>query len=298
MKRFYKAALWLGVPLVALAALFVAGGGCSGGGGGAAGGGRSVADLMHARNLSEADVQAALETYTPTGRHDEFYMFASGGHGGNVVVIGLPSMRILKYIGVFTPEPWQGYGFDEQTQGVLRGGRRAGHDLTWGDMHHPALSETNAEYDGKFLFVGDKSNARIAVINLEDFVTTQIVTSELIQSNHGAAFVTPNTEYVVEGTQYAAPLGGEYADVSQYNERYRGAAIFWKFDRERGRIDEAASFAVEFPPYVQDLSDMGKRVSDGWAFFNSIDTERAYGGNLRPLPDPACASTCPHWCRR
>ena len=64
-------------------------------------------DLMKARKLSEDDVRAALMTYTPTGRHDEYYMFASGGHSGHVVVIGVPSMRILKYIAVFTPEPWQ-----------------------------------------------------------------------------------------------------------------------------------------------------------------------------------------------
>jgi nitrous-oxide reductase len=25
-------------------------------------------------------------------------------------------MRILKYIGVFTPEPWQGYGYDDETR--------------------------------------------------------------------------------------------------------------------------------------------------------------------------------------
>ena len=72
----------------------------------------ALADLMKARGLNEQDVVAAVKTYTPSGKLDEYYLFASGGHGGNVIVIGVPSMRILKYIGVFTPEPWQGYGFD------------------------------------------------------------------------------------------------------------------------------------------------------------------------------------------
>ncbi|HSN30122.1 MAG TPA: hypothetical protein VLT45_27735, partial [Kofleriaceae bacterium] len=67
----------------------------------------ALSAMMKARNLSEADVKAALMTYTPTGHHDEYVIFASGGHSGQVVVIGVPSMRILKYIGVFTPEPWQ-----------------------------------------------------------------------------------------------------------------------------------------------------------------------------------------------
>ena len=199
---------------------------------------------MKARNLSEADVVHALRTFTPTGRHDDYVMFASGGHSGQVVVIGIPSMRILKYIGVFTPEPWQGYGFDDQTKAVLAGGRRSDHDITWGDTHHPALSESKGDYDGKFLFIGDKANARVAVIDLEDFVTTQIVTSNLIQSDHGAAFVTPDTDYVIQTTQYPAPLGGKYADVSEYNDKYRGASIFWKFDRANRRIDPEKSFAI------------------------------------------------------
>ena len=64
------------------------------------------------------------------------------------------------------------------------------------------------------------------------------------------------------------------------DSRYRGAGVFWKFDRQKGRIDREQSFAVEFPPYMQDLADAGKLASDGWAFFNSINTERATGGNL------------------
>jgi len=262
-------------------------GACSGGkaaapsGGGVSG---NLTDLMKARGLSEADVTAALKTYTPTGKFDEYLVFASGGHGGQVEVIGVPSMRILKYIAVFTPEPWQGYGFDDQTKSVLAGGQRGGKDLTWADTHHPALSEQGGDYDGKYLFIGDKANARMAVIDLADFATKQIVTSDLIGSDHGAAFVTPDTDYVIETTQYATPLGGAYADPKEYKEKYRGAAIFWKFDRSKGRIDKDNSFAVEFPPYVQDLADAGKKVSDGYAFFNSITTEMSYGGNAEGNP--------------
>ena len=247
-------------------------------------GGSAVKSLMQERSLSEQDVVAALKTYTPTGRHDEYYMFASGGHGGNVIVIGVPSMRILKYIGVFTPEPWQGYGYGDQSGEILRQGRRKGRDLTWADTHHPALSETGGNYDGRFLFIGDKANPRLAVIDLQDFTTKQIVTSELIESDHGAAFVTPNTDYIIEPTQYPAPLGGKYADLAHYNDSYRGAVLFWSFDKQRGRIDKEKSFAIELPPYIQDLSDAGKLGSDGWAFMNSINTERAYGGILEGNP--------------
>jgi nitrous-oxide reductase len=244
----------------------------------------STAELMKQRGLTEADVSAALQTYTPTGKKDEYLTFASGGHGGNMIVIGVPSMRVLKYVGVFTPEPWQGYGYGDQSGAVLDMGSRFGKEITWGDMHHPALSETKGEYDGKFVFVNDKANARIAVVDLHDFVTKQIVTSTLIQSDHGATFVTPNTEYVVESSQYPAPLGGGYAPIEDFQEKYRGAVIFWKFDRENGKIDKANSFAMELPPYMQDLADSGKLVSEGWVFINSFNTEMSYGGTMEGNP--------------
>jgi nitrous-oxide reductase len=247
--------------------------------------GGAIASLMKARNLSELDVTAALKTYMPTGQQDEYYLFASGGHGGNLIVIGVPSMRILKYIGVFTVEPWQGYGYgDKSSQEVIDGGRRDGRAITWGDMHHPAFSETAGDYDGQYIFVNDKANPRIAVVNLKDFTTEQIIGTELIESEHGGAFVTPNTEYVIETSQYPAPLGGVYADLKEYNDKYRGAMIFWRFDRTKGRIIEAESFAMELPPYMQDLADAGKLTSDGWAFCNSINTERATGGILEGQP--------------
>lgn len=268
------------LPRVVITALLLAG--CPGGGERA--GGPTVSDLMKARGLSEDDVIAALKTYTPTGKKDEYYMFASGGHGGQVLVLGLPSMRILKYIAVFTPEPWQGYGYGDQTGDILKGGARDGKTVSWGDTHHPGLSETNGDYDGQFLFIGDKGNGRVAVVRLTDFMTTQIVTSNLIQSDHGGPFVTPNTDYVVETSQYPAPLGGGYADISRYNDEYRGAMIFWRFDRRRGRVSPEESFAIELPPYMQDIADAGKLDSDGWAFCNSFNTERATGGNLEGQP--------------
>src|SRR5262245_22996094 len=51
--------------------------------------------LIKDRGLAPDDVTAALATYLPTGKHDDYVMFASGGHGGQVLAIGLPSMRLL-----------------------------------------------------------------------------------------------------------------------------------------------------------------------------------------------------------
>lgn len=236
-----------------------------------------AAAIAQARGLSPDDVAAALKTYMPTGVHDEYVIFASGGHGGQILVIGVPSMRLLKVIGVFTPEPWQGWGYGVGNE-VLDEGNVGDKEIRWADTHHPALSETNGEYDGQFLFINDKANARLAVVDLRDFETKQIIKNPVAVMDHGGTFVTPNTEYVVEGGQYGAPLGWEYAPISDYNEKYRGHVTIWKFDREQGRVDKANSFAIELPPYWQDLCDSGKLVSEGWFFCNSFNSERATGG--------------------
>jgi nitrous-oxide reductase len=240
-------------------------------------GGDSAAAVAAERNLSPDDIRAALMTYTPSGRIDDYIMFASGGHAGQVFVLGLPSMRLLRSIAVFTPESWQGWGYGVGND-ILADGDIEGKQNLWGDTHHPALSETNGDYDGQWLFVNDKAHARIAVIDLRDFETKQIVKNPIAINDHGGTVATPNTEWIIEGGQYATPLGWDYAPISEYNDSYRGSVTFWKFDREKGRIDPERSFAMELPPYWQDIFDAGKLVSDGWVFGNSFNTELATGG--------------------
>ena len=84
--------------------------------------------------------EAATATYVAPGDLDEFYLFYSGGHSGNVYVAGVPSMRHISTIPVFAPYPATGYGFDEESKKMLGG-------YTWGDVHHPAISETKGDYD-------------------------------------------------------------------------------------------------------------------------------------------------------
>lgn len=240
--------------------------------------------IMKARGLSEKDILAAAKTYQPSGRKDEYLVFSSGGQSGQVIVYGVPSMRIYKYIAVFTPEPWQGYGYDEESKKVLEGGKINGRAMTWGDSHHPAFTEKNGEYTGDYLFINDKANPRLAVIDLKTFETVQIVSNPVIKSEHGGAFVTPNSEYVLEASQYAAPLDRNYHPLEAFENAYRGAVTLWKFDLDKGRINESESLTLELPPYNQDLSDAGKGVSEGWAFINSFNTEMYTGGIEAGLP--------------
>ncbi|MCJ7765089.1 MAG: Sec-dependent nitrous-oxide reductase [Thiovulaceae bacterium] len=235
-------------------------------------------DVMKARGLTENDVIHAAKTYNPTGGRDEFIVFSSGGQSGQMIVYGVPSMRILKYIAVFTPEPWQGYGYDVDSLKALREGNIRGREINWGDTHHPGLSETDGKYDGKWLAINDKANPRIAIIDLEDFETKQIVVNPVFKSEHGGSFFTPNSEYIIESAQYAAPFDNNYHAIEDYKESYRGGVTLWKFDNKKGRIQEDQSFTLELPPYMQDLSDAGKGASFGWGFTNSFNTEMYTGG--------------------
>ncbi len=240
--------------------------------------------VMKARGLSQQDLLAAAKTYTPSGGRDKYIVFSSGGQSGQIIVYGVPSMRILKYIGVFTPEPWQGWGYDDDTKAILAEGNIRGHKITWGDTHHPALSETNGRYDGKWLVINDKANPRLAVIDLSDFVTKQIVVNPVFKSDHGGAFFTPNSEYILEACQYAAPLDNNYHPIDEYAETYRGGVTVWKFNHDKGRIEPKKSFTIELPPYMQDLSDSGKEASAGWGFTNSFNSEMYTGGIEKGLP--------------
>ena len=252
----------------------------------------SLKDVMTKRGLTEKDVLAAAKTYTPTGGRDEYIALSSGGQSGQLIVYGIPSMRILKYVAVFTPEPWQGYGFDDESKAVLAQGKIAGKDILYGDTHHPAITETKGDYDGRFVFINDKANPRVAVVDLHDFETKQIVVNPHFKSAHGGTFVTPNSEYIMDAAQYAAPYSSDFVPLEEFNDKYRGGLTYWKFNNEKGRIEPENSFTFEMPPYSQDLSDAGKGPSYGWGFTNSFCSERYVGGIERGRPpfEAGCSS--------
>ncbi|WP_254545744.1 TAT-dependent nitrous-oxide reductase [Halomarina pelagica] len=155
------------------------------------------------------------EHFVPPGEHDEYYGFWSGGHAGDIRVYGLPSMRELTRIPVFTREPAKGYGFDDETSALLD---EAG-GYTWGDSHHPNLSETDGKYDGKYLFVNDKANGRVARVNLKYFETDAITNVPNVQSVHGCCIQSPDTGYVFANSEFRTPIpndGRAIDDPSKY----------------------------------------------------------------------------------
>jgi nitrous-oxide reductase len=218
---------------------------------------------------------AALATYVAPGDLDEYYLFYSGGHSGQVFVSGIPSMRHIATIPVFTPYPGTGYGFDDETKAMLGG-------FTWGDVHHPSISETNGEYDGRWLFVNDNANNRVARIDLRDFKTKQILGPlPNVSGNHCSSFVTENTEYLTVASRFSVPIPkGTYAPVEDYATKYNGIVAGIAIDPEDGTM--SLGWEILMPPFDYDLGDAGKGPSGEWSFWTSYNTEREYieGGKL------------------
>jgi nitrous-oxide reductase len=311
MKKF----LWVALPLMLVTAATIGACGRRSIGGGQA----QLLDIAQSRGLSPEDAARAIKTFVAPGGRDEYMLFASGGHSGQVHVIGVPSMRLLKTIAVFTPEPWQGYGYGADWSEMALAGSGSGNDhgpaahanggangngdptpgrdpkepLRWGDSHHPALSETAGKYDGRWLYINDRAHGRIGMVDLSDFRAKQIMQVPNLQTSHGGIFATPNTEYVHISSKVPALKAwnasqGQTATLddhlNRYADIYRGYSTFVKVHPQTGRMVLAESFQIELPPYTQDLADAGKGVSEGYAFINSYNVEMATGGIQQGKP--------------
>jgi nitrous-oxide reductase len=244
--------------------------------------------IIKERNLSPDEAAAALKVFVPPGRFDDFVMVTSGGHRGTVILIGIPSMRVLKEIPVYAPDAWEGWAQgDVASKAILENGSFAPGlpTLTWGDLHHPQISMTNGKYDGEWVAVSDKAAGRVGIISMRDLKTKSIFKTPNANSDHHAVF-TDNSEYLVQNAFFPAPLGAskDFAPLEEYQQKYRGIASFLKFDRKKGRIDPAQSFQVELPPYFQDMSILGRGASEGLYFMNSMNSEMATGGTLEKKP--------------
>ncbi len=218
---------------------------------------------------ASGNTSAALASYVAPGQKDDYYLFYSGGHSGQVFVAGIPSMRHIATIPVFAPYPGIGYGFDEESKKMLG-------EYTWGDVHHPGLSQKDGLYDGRWLFVNDNANNRVARIDLRDFKTKQILGPIPNSSgNHGSSMVTENTEYILCATRFSVPLPkGRYADPANYERNFNAMVSGVKVDPKTGEMK--VGWQIKTPPIDYDLGSTGKGLSSGWAFWTSYNTEMAH----------------------
>src|SRR5690606_23740190 len=95
--------------------------------------------------------------------------------------------------------------------------------VPWDDAHHPNLSITNGEHDGKWAFINANNTPRIARISLTSFRTEEIIELPNSAGNHSSPFITYNTEYAVAGTRFSVPPDN-VGDVTidSYKQNFKG----------------------------------------------------------------------------
>jgi nitrous-oxide reductase len=212
---------------------------------------------------------AATRVYVPPGSYDEMYAFLSGGFNGQVSIYGLPSGRRLKTIPVFSQYPENGYGYSEETKAMLNTSYGF---VPWDDAHHPALSETNGEDDGRWLFINGNNTPRVARIDLTRMETDEILEIPNAAGNHGSPFITENSEYVVASTRFSVPVPNRDVPIADYKKAFSGQISFIVAN-EPGKMRIA--FQLVVPGYDYDLAHAGKGPSHGWMFLTSYNTEQA-----------------------
>ena len=156
---------------------------------------------------------AAEAVYVAPGEWDKYYGFLSGGQSGSVFVVGIPSGRLIREIPVFEPRAAYGYAVHENDARRQELKATGG---TWGDTHHPAPSEKDGVYDGRYLWINDLANARLGRIRLDVFETDRILKIPNLQGAHGIAVVSPDTKYIVVNGEFEQPTDGMATNPAPY----------------------------------------------------------------------------------
>jgi nitrous-oxide reductase len=167
---------------------------------------------------SETSAVAAADHVAP-GQLDEYYGIWSGGQSGEIRILGLPSMRELVRVPVFNTDFAIGWGITNESKRV-----RGENAPLGGDLHHPHISQTDGRYDGRFLFVNDKANTRLARIRCDIMRTDKIISIPNCQAIHGIRVQkVPRTGYVFCCGEFRVPQpndGHNMDDPAKYGTVY------------------------------------------------------------------------------
>jgi nitrous-oxide reductase len=167
---------------------------------------------------ASAKTKNNLKGHVAPGDLDEYYGFWSGGHSGEVRILGLPSMRELMRIPVFNIDSATGWGITNESKKIMEGG---GGPYLNGDAHHPHMSMTDGRYDGKYVFINDKANTRVARIRCDIMKTDKITSVPNVSAIHGLRVQkVPHTKYVFCNAEFRIPHPNDGRDLTD-PEKYR-----------------------------------------------------------------------------
>lgn len=202
---------------------------------------------------------AAQQVYVAPGKLDEYYAFLSGGQSGSVFVYGIPSCRFIKEIAIFEPRAALGYANNPGSETYRR---LAESGPLWGDTHHPVLSQTDGKYDGRWLWINDKANDRVARIDLHTFETAVIKQVPNIQGAHGLAAYLPSCKYVFVNGE----LETDAAENTTDSAKYRSVIAFL----------DAETLETKFQVSFVGNADIASSGKDGrYVFSTMYNTENA-----------------------
>jgi len=184
-----------------------------------------------------AHAGSGANVHLKPGELDTYYGLWSGGHNGDVRVLGLPSGREIHRIPCFVPDALVGWGITNESKAVMGTKPDGNLRYTVADTHHLHASYKDGNYDGRYAWVNDKINARIARIRLDYFVCDKITDLPNVQGFHGifpdkADPVDPAINYTTRvfcGGEFAIPLPNDGKDVNA-PEKYR--SLFTCVDAE------------------------------------------------------------------